>query len=104
MVRQIATTQQQNQRAENHVKSELEYASIGRVTLDERLPVFSQTHTQRQSYFLENNMNDIKEKALAKLLEELNQPHVGKLSGFTNISLKLNLLRKFMLTNWPTKS
>ena len=43
--------------------------------LDERLTVFSQTHTQRQSYFLENNMNDTKEKALAKLLEELNQPH-----------------------------
>ena len=27
MVRQIAITQQQNQRAANHVKSELEYAS-----------------------------------------------------------------------------
>lgn len=42
--------------------------------MDERLPVFSQL-TQRQSHFFENEMNEIKEKALAKLLEELNQPH-----------------------------
>lgn len=37
----------------NHEKSELE-TSIGRVTLDERLPVFSQISQQRQSRFFEN--------------------------------------------------
>ena len=38
----------------NHDKSELENVSKGHVALDERLPVFSQTHTQRQSHFFEN--------------------------------------------------
>ena len=42
----------QKQRAVNHDKSELE-TSIGHVTLDERLPVFSQL-SQRQSRFFEN--------------------------------------------------
>lgn len=42
----------QNQRAVNHDKSELENVSKGHVTLDERLPVFSQL-PQRQSRFLE---------------------------------------------------
>lgn len=43
----------QKQRAVNHDKSELENVSKGRVTLDERLPVFSQL-SQRQSRFFEN--------------------------------------------------
>lgn len=40
----------------NHEKSELENVKNGHVTLDERLPVFSQTHTQRQSHFLDKQM------------------------------------------------
>ena len=51
--------------------------------MDERLPVFSQL-TQRQSHFFENKMNEIKEKALAKLLEELNQPHDAALDCVHN--------------------
>jgi gp22 len=51
--------------------------------MDERLPVFSQL-TQRQSHFFENKMNEIKEKALAKLLEELNQPHDAALDRVHN--------------------
>nr|DAR96526.1 MAG TPA: hypothetical protein [Caudoviricetes sp.] len=35
----------------NHDKSELENVSKGHVILDERLPVFSQTHTKAVAFF-----------------------------------------------------
>nr|DAK20442.1 MAG TPA: hypothetical protein [Caudoviricetes sp.]DAS15175.1 MAG TPA: hypothetical protein [Caudoviricetes sp.] len=35
----------------NHEKSELENVNEGHVTLDERLSVFSQTHTKAVAFF-----------------------------------------------------
>lgn len=74
MVRQIAITQRQNQRAANHVKSELEYASdLDEWRIKNLLALVSLSHERQELDFQKIRLSGLITETIQNRIEMLKQ-------------------------------